>query len=638
MEERVKRYREVNRFWYVMLVVFSSVAIVIAIDWIFHVGLLHVMLAENSYLYALLLVYLSPVFILFPATKSAPRDKIPWYDIMLFLVSISCFGYLTANGANISLKGWAIEAPAMPTVMSFLIWALVLEGIRRTTGLVLVMMCLFFSLYPVFAGHMPGCLFGYTYPVAWAARSHMMGTESLLGIPVRVLGTLVIGFMIFGIAMMHTGGGKFLTNLSFALLGSTRGGPAKVAVFASALFGSISGSPVANVLTTGSMTIPAMKRTGYPPQFAGAVEACASSGGVLMPPVMGSAAFIMASFLGVPYIQVAKAAVIPSVLYYLSLFMQIDARAVKLGLKGIPKSEVPSLKQTMKGGWFYVFAFAALIYFLIYLKVAAWAPWPAIGLLLAMAMFKKETRFTLRSFFEFIAGTGKLMGEITTIMAGVGLIMGGLAITGVAGAFSRELVLFAHGNMMLLLALGALTSFILGMGMTLSAVYVFLAMVMVPALIQMGLNVFAVHLFVMYWAMISAVTPPVAVAAYAGATIAGSPPMKTGFTAMRLATVIYILPFLFVLDPSLVGQAPIIEILHSFSTCAIGIILIATALEGYLVGLGRLSIPLRVLALASGILLALPGWRFDCIGLVAAGVLVLLGLLQRKALRKGIPG
>lgn len=319
--------------------------------------------------------------------------------------------------------------------------------------------------------------------------------------------------------------------------------------------------------------------------------------------------------------------------YYISLFLQTDARAAKLNLKGLSKEEIPSLKHTLKEGWYYIFAFIVLVYLLIFLRHEAEAPFYATILLLVTAMFRRETRFNLKSFLQFIAGTGKMMVEVTAVLAAVGLIIGPFALTGLAHAFSRELVLLAGGSVPLLLVLGAVASFILGMGMTISACYVFLSIVIAPALIQSGVNMFAVHLFIMYWGMISFITPPVCVAAYTAATLAGSRPMATGWQAMRLGTVIYIVPFLFVYSPALVAQAPILEIIVAFLTAAAGVTLIAAAVEGYLIGLGRIAIHLRVLSLASGVLLALSGWQTDITG-VAIGVLIIgVSLLVKKMLK-----
>jgi len=465
-------------------------------------------------------------------------------------------------------------------------------------------------------------------------------------------------------------------------LGGVRGGPAKVAIVASGLFGSLSGSVITNVLTTGSMTIPAMKRTGYPATYAGGIEACASTGGVLMPPVMGTTAFVMASFLEIPYIWVAIAAIVPSFLYFFGLFVQIDSYAARYGIQGMPKSELPSAMKTLKEGWYYIFAFFLLITLLVYLKREAQAPFFATAALLILSQFgklkpndmwfyvlagtfiaflglvllsvnfppelvtlipvgatilaliishiPKHIRISPERIWDFFEQTGKLLAELVGILAAVGLIIGGVMGTGVAGAFSGELVRLAGGEVMLLLFMGALTSFLLGIGMTVTAAYIFLAIVLAPALIELGLDPIAVHLFILYWGMVSFITPPVALGAFAAATVAGASPMKTGLEAMRLGSVIYFLPFFFVLNPALVLNGALSEILIETSTATLGVVLIASGMQGYLVLVGKLEKALgfvsRLLLVGAGLLLAYPEMQSNIVGL---GVMVVAALIGR---------
>jgi TRAP transporter 4TM/12TM fusion protein len=356
----------------------------------------------------------------------------------------------------------------------------------------------------------------------------------------------------------------------------------------------------------GPFTIPAMKKAGYPPHYAAAIEAVTSTGGALMPPVMGASAFVMASFLGVPYAEVILCAAVPAILYFAGLFFQVDAYARRAGLQGVPKNELPSLKKTLREGWFYCFALIAMVVLIFYLQIEAQAPFYSMLILFLCAQFRKETRISGRDFLVFLAECGKLMAQITTVLAGIGLVIGSLSMTGVAHAFSRELVLLVGGNIFLLLLAGALTSFILGMGMTATACYIFLAITLAPALVKVGLNQTAVHLFVLYWGLVSFITPPVALGAIAAAPIAGASPMKTGFAAMRLGASIYFVPFFFVLNPELILIGSTLNIILSVTTAVIGIYLISGALEGYLFLLERLDKPLRVLMFIAGILLAAP--------------------------------
>lgn len=617
-----ERHRQLEGWWGILLLIFSLSGIALAIMQIFLLKPFGFMLVENAYYYCLLAFYGSLSFIIFPASKASSRERVPPYDTLLFLLCLIIAGYFATQSLKIIEKGWEFVAPPLPTIFGLLLWLLLLEAVRRVAGGVLMGTCLFFSFYPVFAHLMPGFLEGRDFSLLATARYHAMSVESILGIPMKVVGSLLIGFMIFGVTLQFTGGGKFFINFALALWGKSRGGPAKVAVISSALFGTMSGSVISNVVSTGSMTIPTMKRTGYPGYYAGAIEACASTGGALMPPVMGTAAFIMASFLSIPYWKICLAALIPSLLYYLGLFVQADGYAARVGLRGLEEKDLPSLRTTLKEGWFYILALFLLIYLLLYLKVEAWAPFYASLLLLFLAMTKKETRLSWRKFLLLIIGTGKFLSELVALLGGIGLVIGALSMTGVAHSFSRELVSFAGGNIILLLLIGASTSFILGMGMTAAACYIFLAIVLAPALIAGGLNPLAVHLFVMYWGLVSFITPPVALGAITAASIAQADAIKTGYQAMKLGAVIYFVPFFFVFNPALILQAPLKEILFSLSTAILGVFLISSALEGYLIGLGTLPFPARLWFIFAGGLLAVPEWRTDLIGLGMAAVLM----------------
>jgi TRAP transporter 4TM/12TM fusion protein len=521
-------------------------------------------------------------------------------------------------------------------------WALLIEIGRRTGGIAIFIITIVISLFPTYADMVPNIISGVPQTLGDTAAFHMMSVESLLGIPMRAFGTLVFGFLIFGVAMQYTGAGAFFINFAFALLGKVRGGPAKVAIFSSGLFGSMSGSVVSNVLTTGCMTIPAMKKIGFKPAYAGGVEACASTGGVLMPPIMGATAFVMASFLNVPYVEVVIAATIPSLLYYFGLFMQIDAYAARRGMKGLPASELPSLWQTVKEGWYYIFAFLALIYMLLILQQEATAPFYATALLLGINQISAKHRMNWAKFKAFFFGTGILFAELCGILAAIGLIVGSLSLTGMAGTLTNDLVFIAGGNVLMLLVMGALTSFILGMGMTVTACYIFLAVILAPALIKAGLNPMGVHLFLMYWGMISFITPPVAIGAFVAAGLAKAPPMQTGMEAMRLGIVIYIVPFFFVFNPALLFQGEATEIAIVVGTAILGVIVISGALQGYLLqvgdlGSGPVSLFARLLIFAGGLFLAAPGGTFglghlELLALSAAAILpgLLLVLLTRR--------
>ncbi|MGF1621417.1 MAG: TRAP transporter permease [Rhodomicrobiaceae bacterium] len=637
------RHRSLGPVWTGLVLVASVLTIVLALDQVRVIwgeqwlgGFIRL---SNHYLYAILALLLPLTFIFFPAFSGARGGRIgsvPWYDVLLAALTFGVCAFFFHNAVNIVDQGWEFVAPLHAIIMSVLLWLLTLEAARRAGGTAICVIVTFFSLYPLFANSMPGPISGLESTLGETAAYHAMSIESILGIPMRVFAETVIGFLIFGAALQHTGGGKFFLNLAFALLGGVRGGAAKVSIFSSGLMGSMSGSVITNVLTTGVMTIPAMKRTGFAPHYAGGVEACASTGGVLMPPVMGATAFIMATILEVPYVDIAMAAIIPSALYFFGLFMQIDAYAARQNLKGMPREDLPPLGRTMREGWYFIFVFVLLIVMLIHLRREALAPFYATGALLALNQIFPHNRWGLSEAKAFLIGSARLLTELTAILAAVGLIVGALSMTGMAGTLVNDLVFLAGGSTLVLLAMGAITSFIMGIGMTVTAAYIFLAIVLAPALINGGLSPMAVHLFILYWGMISYITPPVALGAFAAAALARATPMRTGLEAMRLGSIIYFIPFFFILNPALVLQAGWMNIIVATGSALIGVVLAAGALQGYLIGLGRLDRgglmrwPVRILFLASGLSLATPGggllpWtNFE--GTLAAVALFILGL------------
>lgn len=440
----------------------------------------------------------------------------------------------------------------------------------------------------------------------------------------QVVANLIIGFVVFGIALTITGGGEFFMNFATALMGRSRGGPAKVAVVSSAFMGSLSGSAVSNILTTGAITIPAMKRSGYSREYSAAVEACSSTGGTLMPPVMGAVAFIMASFLGVSYAEVMVAALLPAILFYLALLLQVDHYAARQGLQGMRPEEIPRVLTTLKQGWPYLLSLAVLIYMLLVMRLESYAPYYATLVLLAISLFRRRQRLSLAKGLDFLYQLAHGIGNLVAVLAGIGLVVGGLSYTGVAGSFSRELLLYAGGSIPLMLAAGAVTSFVLGMGMTVSACYIFLSILLAPALVAAGLDPLGSHLFILYWGMLSYITPPVALAAITAAGVAGASNTRTSLHAVRLGGVLFVLPFLFVLNPSLILQGPLDRILLSALTAITAIWLVAAAMEGYLYRVGMLGwLPRLWLLLAAGLLIY-PEWRSDLVGLVLLGGAYLL--------------
>ena len=622
-------YRTPNPFWRVVVVVFTVVGVFLCINNVFLLGLVKELEYENAFIYSLMALFLPIIYILYPAAKKASRTSVPLYDIGLALISFGIPAYLSLIAYQITHKGWDFVPPLYVGITACALCLIVLEATRRAAGLGMFITCAIFALYPTFSKYMPGFLRGIHFPLYDTAVFHALGRGSLLGIATDVFGTLLVGFMLFGVVLVASGGGQFFLNLAFSLFGTQRGGPAKVAVFGSALFGSISGSAIANVITIGSVTIPTMKKAGYPPNYAAAIEACASTGGTIMPPIMGSVAFLMAAWLGIPYYKVAIAAAVPGLLYYLVLFLQVDAFAAKANLEGMKKSEITPLRKVLKEGFPFFFGFATLMYYM-YLGKENQSPYVASLAVILGCFIKKSTRMKAKDFFRLIEEGGKTLSMLLGIMAGVGFLIGSFDVTGIGSAFSSEMIGLAGGSIVLLLILGAVANLILGTGLSITACYIFLAIVLAPALTRVGLNNIAVHLFIIYWAVAGNLTPPVAWPAYIAAIIAGSSPNRTALLAMKLGVVVYLIPFFFVTRPALVLQAPLLEVIQPLITVIIGCGLMAGGLSGYLHLYGELSPYKRVLVSAAGLLLMIPGWVTDLIGVGLLAVLVILGLFRRS--------
>ena len=615
----------VSGFAYVITGIMSGLGVLLCINQIFHLHIATFMPIGNAYYYYILGVFLSLSFLIFPA-RNKDKQSIPWYDWCLFIICILTNTYLAFNAYNILTKGWEYVAPLEPTIAGGILWVLALEGARRSGGFSLFLICLLFSFYPLYAGYMPGFLWGNTLSLLETMRYHSMGVESIIGIPTRVVGNLIIGFIIFGVALVTSGGGKFFMDFALSLLGHTRGGAAKVSVFSSALMASLSGSVISNVVTTGSVTIPTMKKTGYSPRYAAAIEACASTGGSIMPPVMGAAGFLIASFLNISYAYVMLAAFFPAFLYYFTLLLQVDFHAARSEIGGLARDQMPDFWLTLKKGWFFFGSIILLIFVLLYMRTESWAPFYTMIFLFGCAMIRKETRYNWSKFFNFIVESGRLLANIVGILAGIGLIIGALSVTGVANSFSRELVLMAGGNAILLLIFGAITSFILGIGMTVTACYVFLAIVLVPALVATGLDPLACHLYVLYWGCLSYITPPVALGSITAAAIAGSEPMRTGFLSMKLGSAKYIVPFCFVINPALIFHGSWEQLAAVIPTALVGCLFLAASLEGFLYFVGSLSTLARIVIFACGLLLVFPTLLTDLI----AGILIAVMIVAFK--------
>lgn len=578
---------------------------------------------------AVLAVTLALAFLVLPARRGAARAGIPWYDVAASVVALAATGYLAVRYP--ALVNRVFLGPPEVWLPSLIVIVLLLEALRRATGWALVVIVLAFILYS---------LAGHVLPGRFAARSqhwHILAgyfaldSNGILGVPLSVAATIVVAFVFFGAVLAATGGARFFTDLALFLMGSFRGGAMKIAVVASALFGTISGSAVANVVADGVLTIPMIKRAGYPAHRAAAIEAVASTGGQILPPVMGAAAFLMAEFLEVPYASVALAALVPGVLYYVALFIQADLEAARLRLRRVPAREIPSGRQVL-GGWHFGLAFAVLIVTMFNFgwqpeKSALLASATVVATALVFGYGGERPRIdaVLRSVVE--AGYGTV--EIVLISAAAGIVIAALSITGLSFNLTYGMVQLGAGSLPALLLVAAFACIVLGMGLPTLGVYVLLAALVAPALVEVGVEPMAAHLFILYFGMMSMITPPVALAAFAAAGIAKADPMATGFAAMRFGWTAYIVPFLFVASPTLLLIGEPLAIAGAVATAVLGVWLVSIAFAGYF--MRPLGPAMRLLFGVAGILSLIPAGAFPgAVWTDVAGVVLGLGLLARE--------
>lgn len=571
------------------------------------------------------------IFLTVPASKKGVAKRPRWYDWLLVVLTFIVGFYVTIFYPQI-LRVLGVVAP-LQVVMGSLAVLLVLESTRRVAGWPIVIIVVIFILYAKFGNLIPGIL--QTKGLSWARLLSQLylGADFMLGTPLKIASLIVFGFIFFGQVIFQTGGGEFLMKLAQSLMGRYRGGPAKVAVLASSLFGTVSGSAVANVATTGMVTIPLMKKSGYSSTYAGAIEATASTAGQIMPPVMGAAAFVMAEFLGVSYPTVVLVAIVPAMLYYLGVYLQIDLQAASSGLKGLPREEIPSFKETLRQGWIFIVPLIVLIItlFILFLPPGVAALY-STGALVLVTMLKKDIRdsWSWSKISSILQGTSRSLFELIAITAAAGFVVGIVSYTGLGLSLSRVLTEVAGGNLLLLALLTAITSTILGMGMPTTAAYILLAVLAAPALVSLGIEPVLAHLFVFYYGTLSMITPPVCLAAYTAASIAKAPQMPLAFRSMRLAVAAYIVPFIFLYMPGLALIGSVWEIILAIFLTVIAIILFAVVIEGYF--LRKLTLLERCLFFVAGITMVVPNWYTHLIGLAIAAVVFLLHIRSRKRL------
>lgn len=477
-------------------------------------------------------------------------------------------------------------------IVGWILIGLVLEMTRRVVGWTMVFITGFFIVQTLFSDYFFGIFYGPPVSNESFIDYQFVQPVGVFGVPLLVASTYIILFIIFGAILLRSGAGRFFIDLAVSLTGHRQGGPAKAAVVASAFLGTVSGTATANVVTTGSFTIPLMKRMGYRPKFAAAVEACASSGGQITPPIMGAAAFIIAEFLRVGYLWVVVAAIVPTILYFATVYFMVHLEAGKLGIKSLPREELPDFMAVLKGGWHLLFSLVVLVGFLAYGFTATMSAFGAILVLTLLTFFKPNTRMSPVDLLAAIESGVRSTIPVSVACACAGIIIGSLFTSGLGLKFTQSVIELSDGYLFLLLVLTGIAAIILGMGVTTTAVYITVAALIVPALVQIGIEPMAAHLFAFYYGVVSTITPPVALAAFAGAAIAGSSPMATAFESARIGIAKYIVPFIFVYNPSLLFKGPIWLTAYSTATALAGVWALSVALEGWY--RRKLSVPTRV--------------------------------------------
>jgi TRAP transporter 4TM/12TM fusion protein len=578
---------------------------------------------------------LAIVFIKSPFNPQTKKTTVPMYDAFFAILGLAGGAYLAFRFPILQDELFE-RRPEAATIGTILI-PLIVEGIRRTAGWSLTSIVLFFLAYTAFGHHVPGIFQATesTY-VVFTARI-VADSVAILGLPLTIVVVVVLPFVFFGQLLMKGGASEWFTNISTALIGRRRGGSAKIAVIASGLFGAISGTAVSNVASTGLITIPLMKRAGYDSTTAGAFEAVASTGGQIMPPIMGAAAFLMAEILEISYTEVVVAAIVPALLYYVAVFVYADLEAAKKNILPVPENLIPPLLKTLKEGWFFMLPFAVLIYALFGMNRApeTAALWSGATVVIVNWVFGyKGTRITVPQIITAVRDTGLRGGsEIVIIGAMAGLIIGILGATGLGEALTQALVTIGEGNLALLLGITAIICIILGMGMPTTAIYLLVSIIAAPPLVKLGINPLAAHMYVFYFGIVSLITPPVAIAAFVAANLAGASPMATAVTAVRLGWTALVVPVMFVLSPNLIMQGETGDIIIAFVTAVAGVWVTTCGIQGYFIR--PLGLIWRTGFMAAGIMLLIPSESFSsAIYVEITGIALTVILVGRELLAK----
>ena len=564
-------------------------------------------------------------YLMYPVKKGIQRtNHIPWYDWIILALGSGAFFYVVLNAQDLTIRLGTMNIRSYEIAIGILGILAVIELCRRAVGLPILCVAGAFIAYS-FYYYSFGKGLGVSRAISQLTIGLFYRTTGILTTPIQVCAKFIVVFIIFGAFLECTGISDFFIRLANSVAGASSGGPAKVAVISSALCGMVSGSSVGNTVTTGSVTIPMMKRTGYRPEFAGAVEAAASTGGQIMPPIMGAAAFLMAEYVGVPYSNIIVRAILPAVLYFTGIFICVHLEAKKLGLKGIPKDQLPKLSELIKK----IYLLAPLV-LLVYLvssgkNTMAFAAALSIVAAIVVSLFNKEARMTPKMFFEALASGAKSSISVAAACGIAGIIAGCITMTGLASQLITAIISISQGHAFIALFFTMLCCIVLGMGVPTTANYCIMASTCAPILIQIGIPPLAAHFFVFYFGIVADITPPVALAAYAGSAIAKSKPMRTAFNATRLAIAAFVVPYVFAMNPAmLLIDTNAVQIIQVVISSLVGIIAIAAGLEGYLMRM--LPIILRILLIVAGLMLLVPNTITDLVGIL---VVVLIFAVQK---------
>ena len=555
----------------------------------------------------------------------------PWYDWIIIGLVLSTVGYVIWNAEEIASRYAYVTPLTQYEVIAGCVGTLLLlEAARRSMGKALPIIAIVFLAYVFIGPYLPGILSHQGFTLMWAVDHIFFTTEGVWGIPAGVSATFIVMFIIFAAFLEQSKGGDFFIDMALGLFGKARGGPAKASIFASGFMGMLSGSAVANVVTTGAFTIPLMQRLGYSPRFAGAVESVASSGGQFMPPIMGAAAFIVAEFLGMPYIKVAAAAAVPAFLYYFSAFAMVHFEALRIDLKGMKAEDLPNVRSTLVYGFQFIIPVVILVYLLVQGQSPMRAGLWAIVITIAVSWIRIDTRLTPRRIMASLESGAKGAVQVAIACATAGIIIGVLTLTGLGMRFNSIILLISQGSLIITLILTMFTSLLLGMGLPTVAAYIIQVTLTVPVLTQnFGVHPLAAHFFIFYFAIISAITPPVALAAYAAAGISGADPLKTAVTACRLGLAAFIVPYMFIYAPQLLLVGSTGKIVLATVTSMVGVVALAGSVVGWFAK--RANTLERILLMVAALGLIKPGLYTDILGIgLLAAVIASQYFIPRK--------